>query len=90
MLSRLFVCAGGSGAVAQLRESFGAAGRAGGEGFAQTAREKENKANSPFISFKKKQKIVSSGSAQAEKMIKSTPRKNMNSYIIYINFYHFK
>lgn len=56
MLSRLFVCAGGSGAMAQLRERFGAAGRAGGEGFAQTAREKENKANFSFIPFKKKQK----------------------------------
>lgn len=54
MLSRLFVCAGGSGAVAQLRERFGAAGR---EGFAQTAREKENKANFSFIPFKEKQKL---------------------------------
>lgn len=42
--------------MAQLRERFGAAGRAGGEGFAQTAREKENKANFSFIPFKKKQK----------------------------------
>lgn len=54
MLSRLFVCAGGSGAVAQLRERFGAAGR---EGFAQTAREKENKANFSFIPFKEKQNL---------------------------------
>lgn len=45
MLARLFVCAGGSGAVAQPRERFVAAGRAAGEGFAQTAREKENKEN---------------------------------------------
>lgn len=56
MLSRLFVCAGGSGAVAQPRERFGAAGRGGGEGFAQTAREKENKANFSFIPLKGKQK----------------------------------
>lgn len=55
MLSRLFVCAGGSGAVAQPRERFGAAGRGGGEGFAQTAREKENKANFSFIPLKGKQ-----------------------------------
>lgn len=55
MLSRLFVCAGGSGVVAQLRERFGAAGRAGGGGFAQTAREKENKANFSFTPFKEKQ-----------------------------------
>lgn len=40
----------------ELRERFGAAGRAGGEGFAQTAREKENKANFPFIAFTEKQK----------------------------------
>lgn len=56
MLSRLFVCAGGSGAVAQLRERFGAAGRAAEEGFTQTTREKENKENFSFIPFKEKQK----------------------------------
>lgn len=44
MLSRLFVCAGGSGTVAQPRERFGAAGRAGGEGFAQQhVRKKQSK-----------------------------------------------
>lgn len=72
----------------ELRERFGAAGRAGGEGFAQTAHEKENKAN--FHCLYREAKMVSSGSAQAEKKMKSMSEKNFSSYIIYINFYHFK
>lgn len=73
--------------MAQLRERFGAAGRAGG--FAQTAREKENKANFSFIPFKKKQNQPPLA-LKVEKKFKSISIKNITSYIICIDFYHFK